>query len=253
MIELDNLCLTFPLRRARLRRKLISGGGTSGGEIIQVNGQPSVAALQGISLELVPGDCIALIGHNGSGKTTLLRTIAGIYEATAGKLKTSGRISTMFSATLSLSDMETGLQNIGYSAVLHGISNQKLVERLAEIVDVCELGPFLNLPVSIYSNGMRARLGLAMAMLTDPEILLVDEALTATDVHFLIKIAEKTGLFGGTNTVSMIATHAREVQEFFCNKAIWLKQGRLKMFGTYKEVSQAYYADAAAPFPVKKD
>lgn len=251
MIKLDDVCLTFPLQRARLRRRLISGGTSSGGEIIYHDGKPYVAALRNISFELKPGDCVALIGHNGSGKTTLLRTIARIYEVSAGTLETQGRISTMFSATLSLSDTETGLQNIRYSAVLHGISNSELEERLTEIVDICELGEYLELPVSMYSNGMRARLGLAMAMLSDPEILLVDEALTATDVHFLINIAKKTGLFGGENSISLIATHAQKIQEFFCNKAIWLEHGQLKMFGDYDEVSRAYNGTSAKQFSSK--
>lgn len=240
MIDVDNISVHLPLRRARLRRKLISGASTSGGEIIYRENLPYVAALQDVILTLRKGDCVALMGHNGSGKTTLLRTIAGIYEPYKGSVFTEGKIATMFSSSLSLSDMETGRQNIEYSSILHHISPDELIRRLPEVIDICELGEFIEVPVSMYSEGMRARLGLAMAILADPDILLIDEAMTMTDAHFLSRIRLKTTLFGGQDNVCVIATHSKEILDSVCNKAIWLKQGRLKQFGDYTEVMQAY-------------
>lgn len=240
MIDLQNVFVYLPLGRARLRRKLISGSGTSGGEIVYLDGSPFIAALQGVTLALEKGDCVALIGHNGAGKTTLLRTIAGIYEPAYGRVFTTGRLATMFSASLSLSDMETGLQNIQFSSILHGLSRSELESRLPEVIDVCELGEFLEIPVSMYSDGMRARLGLAMAVLCQPDILLVDEAMMATDTHFLSSVESKTQLFGGGDKISMIATHSSAILDAICNKAIWLDHGHLKMIGEYNSVQQAY-------------
>lgn len=240
MISLQNVSIHLPLRRARLRRRLISGGGSSGGEIVYDGRLPFVAALQNISLKVHRGDCVALLGHNGSGKTTLLRTMAGIYEPRNGTIEVRGKLATMFSSSLSLSDMETGLQNIEFASILHGIPVEILKKRLPNIIDICELGAFIEIPVSMYSEGMRARLGLAMAIVSKPEILLIDEAMTATDTHFLTKITKKTNLIGGKNTVSIIATHTQEIQKKLCNRAIWLEHGHLKMIGKYGPVRQAY-------------
>ena len=240
MISLNGISMHLPLRRARLRRRLISGSGNSGGEIIYDGNSPFVAALQNISLTINRGDCVALIGHNGSGKTTLLRTLGGIYEPCMGTLAIRGKLATMFSSSLSLSDMETGLQNIYFSAILHGMKSASIEARLSDVIEICGLGAYINVPVSMYSDGMRARLGLAMGIVGQPEILLVDEAMTAIDTHFMISVREKTNLFGGENTVTVIATHAQEIQDLVCNKAIWLDHGYLKMSGDYDVVSKAY-------------
>jgi len=240
MIDLNNTSVHLPLRRARLRRKLISGTSTSGGEIIYRGESPYVAALQHVTLTLKKGDCVALIGHNGSGKTTLLRTMAGIYEPYQGEIITDGKIATMFSSSLSLSDMETGIQNVEYSSILHGISPNELEKRLPEAIDICELGEFIDVPVSMYSEGMRARLGLAMAILAAPDILLIDEAMTTTDAHFLSRVRTKTTLFGGQDNISVMATHSADILDAVCNKAIWLEHGRLKQIGDYNVVSRAY-------------
>jgi len=240
MLQCEQVSVHFPLRRARLRRKMLSGNGQTGGHIITVDGDPYVAALRRIDCLFSPGDCVALIGHNGSGKTTLLRTLAGIYQPVSGRVSRRGCVSTMFSSTLSLSDMETGRQNIGVSAVLHGISRERLEVSMEEIVSLCGLGDFIDVPVAIYSDGMRARLGLAMAIIGNPDILLVDEAMTTTDASFLGSIRAQTRYFGGAETVTVIATHARDITETLCNRALWLDHGEVRRFGDYAAVMEEY-------------
>ncbi len=240
MITLDNLSIHFPLRRARLRRKLLSGRSNSGGEIIYKGKAAFVAALQNFDLEISKGDCIALIGHNGSGKTTLLRTIAGIYEPTFGSCHVRGKVASMFSNTLSLSDMETGLQNIRFSSILHGLTTATSQHQLSDIISLCGLEEYIELPVSMYSEGMKARLGLAMAIVANPDILLIDEAMTTTDINFVKTVSQKTGLFTDKNKVFIIATHARDLLDRYCNKAILLEHGHLKAFGDYETVRQVY-------------
>lgn len=240
MITLDNLSIHFPLRRARLRRKMLSGRGNSGGEIIYKGKTAFVAALQNLNLEINSGDCIALIGHNGSGKTTLLRTLAGIYEPTYGTCSVQGKIASMFSNTLSLSDMETGLQNIHFSFILHGLDPALYKQQLPEIVSLCGIEEYIELPVSMYSEGMKARLGLAMAIIANPDIMLIDEAMTATDINFVKNVSQKTGLFTDKNKVFIIATHARGLLDIYCNKAILLEHGHLKAFGAYSEICEIY-------------
>ncbi|GLQ21977.1 ABC transporter ATP-binding protein [Algimonas porphyrae] len=219
---------------------MLSGSAQTGGRIITIDGAPYVAALQSIDCRFGKGDCVALVGHNGSGKTTLLRTLAGIYQPVTGRVTARGRISTMFSSTLSLSDMETGRQNIGVSAVLHGISPERLAESMGDIVDLCGLGDFIDIPVALYSDGMRARLGLAMAIVGDPDILLVDEAMTTTDARFLASIRARTRYFGGAETVTVIATHSHDITDTLCNRAVWLEHGHLKGFGDYDVIMQQY-------------
>lgn len=242
MLECNRVSIHFPLRRARLRRKMLSGSAQTGGAIITIDGAPYVAALQDVTCKFSKGDCVALIGHNGSGKTTLLRTLAGIYQPVSGRVTRRGRTATMFSSTLSLSDMETGRQNIGVSAVLHGISSEQLAASMDDIVDLCGLGDYIDVPVAIYSDGMRARLGLAMAIVGDPDILLVDEAMTTTDARFLASIRERTRYFGGEETVTVIATHARDLTDTLCNRALWLEHGHLKAYGDYDDIMAQYQA-----------
>ena len=239
-LDARNLHIYLPLRRARLKRRMISGNGTSGGDIAHINGQPYVAALQDINFRLSSGDCVALIGRNGSGKTTLLRTLAGIYELSGGALTTQGNVATMFSSALSLSDLETGRKNIYYSSILHGISTQHIKKRIPEITEICGLGKFIDIPVSMYSDGMRARLGMALAIIATPDIMLIDEAITATDMHFIRSIDEQAQLFSNPEAICVMATHSREIQDRYCNKALWLDRGRLRAYGPYKDIRERY-------------
>lgn len=246
MIATDNVSVYLPLRRARLRRRLISGHGITGGEIIYKGKTPYVAALNDVSFTLNRGDCVALIGKNGSGKTTLLRTLSGIFEPTKGSVSNTGTIATMFSSALSLSDLETGRQNIEFSGVLRGIKPDDLQKDLDRVVEICALGSFLDVAVSMYSDGMRARLGLAMAIIANPDIYLIDEAMTAADTHYIDGVVEQTGLFQNPKGLTVLATHAKEIQDKYCNKAIWLDAGHLKQVGPYAEVRAAYEAFRSA-------
>ncbi len=236
----ENLSILFPLSRTRLKRKFISRGGTVGGDIVYINKTPHIAALKNVNLTCNPGDNVALIGPNGSGKTTLLRTLARIYEPTGGQVACEGTIATLFSSSVSLSDLETGRENIYYASVLRGISNQYLSAQLNNIIEICELGDSIDLPVSMYSEGMKSRLGFAMALIANPDIMLIDEVITTSDIHYLQRVAAQSNFFKNPNGITVIASHATDILDLYCNKALWLDSGEVKAFGLYEDVVAEY-------------
>jgi homopolymeric O-antigen transport system ATP-binding protein len=235
MISLQNLSIHLPLQRARLRRKLIAEGGT-GGEIIETRTGECVAALQNLDLQIKGGCRIALLGRNGAGKTTLLRTLAGVYLPSTGQAEVKGRIATLFSTTLSLSDFETGRQNIQVSGILRGIPQRRIQRLLPEVLKTTGLGPFIDTPLSKYSEGMKARFGFAMAVLAEPDVLLIDEVLNAGDATFLAAARKKITSLSGPDKVLVIASHSETLLGGICDKALWLDRGKLKGFGDFDAI-----------------
>ncbi len=239
VIDLQNLSIHLPLQRARLRRKMLAEGG-NGGRVIQTRSGECVAALRGIDLSIKSGDRIALLGRNGAGKTTLLRTLAGVYLPSTGRAKVTGNVATLFSTTLSLSDYETGRQNIQVSGILRGISQERIKILLPEILKTTGIGELIDLPLSKYSEGMKARLGFAMAILAEPDLLLIDEVLNAGDAIFLSAARKKITSLSGPDKSLIIASHSEELLGSICNKAIWLERGELMSFGDFKSTMQAF-------------
>jgi ABC-2 type transport system ATP-binding protein/lipopolysaccharide transport system ATP-binding protein len=239
IIDLQNLSIHLPIQRTRLRRKMLAEGG-AGGRVIKTKAGECVAALQNISLSINSGDRIALLGRNGAGKTTLLRTLAGVYLPSTGRAHIKGRIATLFSTTLSLSDFETGRQNIQVSGILRGIAQDRIQTLLPDILETTGLGEFIDLPLSKYSEGMKARLGFAMAILAEPDLLLIDEVLNAGDAVFLEAARKKITSLSGPDKSLIIASHSEELLGSICNKALWLDRGSLMGFGDYAATMTAF-------------
>lgn len=239
MIEMDRVTVLFEMRRTRLRRRMLSGGAV-GGVIVSHHGVPYVAALQSVSLRLPPGSRVAVIGANGAGKTTLLRTMAGIYEPQGGTVRRGGRISTLFSNAVVLSDYETGRENLELAALLRGYSPKAMRAQIDRAAEAAGLGSFLDQPLVAYSEGMKTRLGFAVAAMNAPDVMLVDEVLGAGDIDFL-KSARGLfdTLFGASQTVVM-ASHVRSILALFCDQAVWLDHGRLAAFGPFDEIADQY-------------
>ena len=234
IIDLQNLSIHLPIQRTRLRRKMLAEGG-AGGRVIKTKAGECVAALQNIDLKINGGDRIALLGRNGAGKTTLLRTLAGVYLPSTGHTRVTGKVATLFSTTLSLSDLETGRQNIQLSGILRNIPQERIQTLLPDILETTGLGEFIDLPLSKYSEGMKARLGFAMAVLAEPDLLLIDEVLNAGDAVFLEAARKKITSLTGPAKSLIIASHSEELLSSICNKAIWLDRGKLMGFGNYAQ------------------
>lgn len=199
-----------------------------------------IEALKGVSFELEEKHVLGIVGNNGAGKSTLVRTIAGILPPSEGQITINGRVSTLLSLGVGFNRKLTGHENVILGGLAAGYTRDEIEEKFEEISNWTELGDRLEMPVRTYSSGMYSRLAFAVAVHMDPDILIVDEALSTGDARFKAKAVEKmNSLLEGTRTMVLVSHSLATVQEM-CTDAIWLDQGRLLMSGTPDEVIQAY-------------
>lgn len=245
VLDVRNIELDFPTPLLNGKSKAGSKSSTNDPRLTKA-GPGKLRGLDGISFTAKRGDRIGLIGRNGAGKSTLLRTLAGIYQPSAGSCRATGRISTLFSSALGLSAEATGYENIYLGATLLGMNKAAIEEALPDIVAFCELGDFLDLPIRTYSAGMRTRLGFAIATSIRPDILLIDEVFGTGDRHFRAKAKQRIEQVMAKANVLMLASHSDSVIRSMCTKALWLEQGRAKAFGSLDEVLEQYNQDPTA-------
>ena len=201
----------------------------------------AVHAVQGASFVANHGERIALIGHNGAGKSTLLRALAGLMPLSGGAVYSSGETS-LLGVNAALSTSLTGAQNITLGGLALGLSPQEVKEKFDDIVEFSGLGEFINLPMRAYSSGMSARLRFAISIAKIPDILMIDEALSTGDARFRRRSQEKMEeVRDHAGTVFLVSHNAQTVEEF-CDRAIWLEQGRVVEDGPVSEVLPRYTA-----------
>lgn len=221
-------------------RRSIATFGTGGNILRNDDEQIIVQALRYVSFEIHHGDRVALVGRNGSGKSTLLKVLAGITQPVTGELEVSGDISTLFNPG-SIMDMElTGYENISFAGNLLGLSNGQIEKLIPEIEEFTELGDYLRMPIRTYSAGMLVRLSFALATAKRADILLLDEALSAGDAHFMKKAEERAFSFYDDSSILVLASHSNALLRDLCNKAIWLHSGQIRMKGEIEEVLSVY-------------
>jgi ABC-type polysaccharide/polyol phosphate transport system ATPase subunit len=206
----------------------------------KVNPRFTVNALDGISLQLHEGDRFGVIGHNGAGKSTLLKTIAGVYPPMRGRCNVEGRISSLFEVTLGFEPDASGWDNIAYRGYLQGETPTTIKRRLKSIADFSELGDYLDMSVRYYSTGMAMRLAFSIATAIEPEILLVDETLTAGDMAFQKKAAERIQQMVDNARIVVLASHDLNVLQDLTDRCLWIDHGRTLMIGPTDEVIDAY-------------
>ncbi len=231
-IELDQVSVAFPVYTAgnrSLKKTMLAA--TTGGRIGSDAKHVVVQALDQISLRVSDGDRLALIGHNGAGKTTLLRVLAGIYEPRVGTLKVQGRVTPMFDISLGIDPDSTGYENIILRGLYLGLTRAEIMARRDSVADFTELGAFLDFPVRTYSAGMQARLAFAMATCIEPEILLLDEGISAGDANFMDKANERLDQFINKAGILVLASHSSELVRRLCNKAVVMEHGRIVWSG----------------------
>ena len=248
IVCLDGVSVVFPVYQAGSRslKKRVLFHSSAGNIGRDAKDHLVIAALSDISLSLTVGDRVALIGANGAGKTTLLRTMAGIYEPVRGQVRTRGRISPMFDINLGIDGDLNGFDNIRVRALLLGLQPAEIERRLLEIAEFTELGDYLDMPVRTYSAGMILRLSFAVATCFEPEILLMDELILAGDAHFLSKAEVRIQSFIERASVLVLASHSLELTKRWCNKGIWLDQGRIREFGPIEPVIEKYQGFVSA-------
>jgi ABC-type polysaccharide/polyol phosphate transport system ATPase subunit len=212
-----------------------------------VNPVMEVRALQDVSLRFTEGDRVGVIGGNGAGKSTLLRLLAGIYSPTRGRRLVRGRISSLFELSLGFEMEASGRQNILYRGYLQGETPRSMRAKMKEIADFCELGKYLDIPVRFYSAGMQVRLAFSIATTIKPEILLVDEVLSAGDMAFQAKARRRMRDMMSRAKIMVVVSHDLENLAAVCDTGVWLHQGRVRMIGSMRSVIDAYKAQNAEP------
>jgi len=206
--------------------------------------------LSAFDLTVGRGSTVALIGANGSGKSTVLRLIAGIYIPSEGEIRTRGRIAAVVELGMGLHPELTGSENIHLYGTILGMSRSETRARFSEIVDFAGIGDFIHVPLKYYSSGMLSRLAFSIAMATDPDILLLDEALAVGDQAFRERCNERIAerLNGGAAVI--LVSHDLDVVRRHASEVIWLEAGRIRMRGEANEVVDAYLASVSGAEPV---
>ncbi|NHM28240.1 ABC transporter ATP-binding protein [Desulfofundulus sp. TPOSR] len=197
-------------------------------------------ALKSINLTVPRGTTVGLIGRNGSGKSTLLKVISRILYPTEGEVRVKGRVSTLLELGAGFHPDFTGRENIFLNASILGLTRREIKERLDDIITFAELGDFIDNPVRNYSSGMYMRLGFAVAVHVDPEILLIDEVLAVGDLAFQEKCLARIRELQGQGKTIIFVTHAPKQVAELCNLAVWLDRGEIRMQGPAAEVARAY-------------
>ena len=184
-------------------------------------------ALNGIDLQLNPGEVVGILGPNGAGKSTLLRLVGGIYKPDRGAVVTKGRITLLAGYGLGFSPGLSGRENIFFSGGLLGMTTKELDEREEEIIEFSGLGNFIDSPLWTYSSGMRARLGFSIACFSNPDILLLDEVLSVGDSSFKKKSKAKIKEMVRSEMTVMIISHDLNTLQDLCDRLIYIENGRV--------------------------
>jgi ABC-type polysaccharide/polyol phosphate transport system ATPase subunit len=247
LIELDDISLLFRVRchgRISLKEYLVHGMFYRAKRTTL-----EVLALDRISLRIAEGDRVGIIGANGAGKSTLLKLLAGVYPPTSGSRRVHGRISSLFDIALGFEQDATGWENMAYRGYLQGETPQTLRPKVQMIAEFSELGEFLNMPVRYYSAGMMVRLAFSIATAIEPEILLVDEVLSAGDVAFQSKARQRMRELMSNAQAVVVVSHDMASLARLCDRVIWLDHGAVRMDGPTDEVTAAYVQQATGGPP----
>jgi ABC-type polysaccharide/polyol phosphate transport system ATPase subunit len=200
-------------------------------------------ALDDVSLTVPKGQTLGVIGRNGSGKSTLLKLVAGITKPSTGTVKVEGRVSALIELGAGFHPEISGRENVFINGIMLGLTKREVARRFDEIVEFAEMKEFIDAPVKTYSSGMYMRLGFAVAIHVDPEVLLVDEVLAVGDEGFTHKCLDKFAEFKRRGRTILLVTHSLGLVERFCDEALWLDRGRIKGSGDPKRIVGAYITD----------
>jgi ABC-type polysaccharide/polyol phosphate transport system ATPase subunit len=205
----------------------------------------TIRALDGLNLIINEGDRLGLIGHNGAGKSTLLKVLARVYEPTSGFIRVEGRVSPLFNLAPGWDPEDTGYENIMNCGLFLGMTPDEVRRKTQEIAEVTELGSYLELPTRTYSAGMTLRLAFSIATAIDPEILILDEGLSAGDASFAAIAEARINSLLSRSRILVMASHSIELLKNWCNRAILLERGRIVSLGTVPEVAEFYRSRSA--------
>ena len=197
-------------------------------------------ALEGIDLEIERGATLGVLGRNGAGKSTLLQIISGVTQPTVGDVRVDGRLTAIFGLGSGFNPEFTGRENVMLNGLILGIEHDEMLERFEEIADFAEIGEFIDQPIKTYSSGMKARLGFAVAANVEPEILVLDEALSTGDAAFKKKALQRMYDLRDSGTTVLFVSHSLGMVRRFCTEAVLIHNGHLVTSGDPETVVTEY-------------
>jgi ABC-type polysaccharide/polyol phosphate transport system ATPase subunit len=223
-----------------LKSALLSGRG-----LRDLRPDETLMALKNVSFDVAAGRTFGIVGRNGSGKSTMLKLIAGIGKPTIGTVVVNGRVSALIELGAGFHPEISGRENVYINGMMLGLSKREVAARFGEIVEFAELQDFIDAPVKAYSSGMYMRLGFAVAIHVDPDVLLVDEVLAVGDEAFTHKCLDKFAEFRRRGRTVLLVTHSLDLVSRFCDEALWLDAGVVREQGDPRRVIDAYLLDVA--------
>lgn len=197
-------------------------------------------ALSGISFDVPPGEGFGVVGENGAGKSTLLKILAGVTSPTSGRLAMNGKVASILELGSGFHPEFTGRQNLRLNAAMLGLSEEETELRTPDIIAFSELGSFIDQPVKTYSTGMAMRLGFSIATQVDPDVLIIDEALSVGDGYFQKKCMDRLLLFIERGGTLLFCSHAMYYVSAFCQRSLWLRNGRVEALGATNDVVREF-------------
>lgn len=204
-------------------------------------------ALADINLQIRRGESVGIVGQNGAGKSTLLKIIAGTLKPSRGRMKIAGRVSAMLELGTGFNPQRSGRENVMIGGLCLGISRQEIEARFDDIVAFAELGDWIDQPVRTYSTGMAMRLAFAVATAVDPDIMIVDEAISVGDARFQKKCFGRFEEMRARGVTILLVTHWADLLEMICDRGIYLKDGRVEADGPPKDIVARYNEDLFGP------
>ena len=197
-------------------------------------------AMRNVSFEIRRGETVGILGRNGAGKSTLLKMITGVLTPTSGSIEVNGKIASLLELGAGFNPEMTGLENIYLNGTLMGFTKEEMDKKIDNIIAFADIGEFIYQPAKMYSSGMYARLAFAVSINIEPDILIVDEALSVGDIKFQIKCVNKFKELQEKGITILFVSHDIFTVRSFCNKAVWLHNGTVKEVGDVTEVSANY-------------
>ncbi len=253
-LTVDDISLRFPLYSKAQIQSYQNGDELDERIIMSPKGRIlGIQALSNISFDLKSGDRLAVIGANGSGKTTLLQVISEIILPDSGHVYVEGRSTNLININLGIQPGASAHRNITLRGLAAGRTIKEIEDKRNEIIEFSELNEFINMPVETYSAGMKMRLNFAIATAFEPEILILDEWLSAGDISFKEKATARMGQFVEKAGILVLASHSKKMLMDNCERAIWIDNGKIRnvgdvetLWGEYAKEVHAQRAEAAA-------
>ncbi|MFL6195202.1 MAG: ABC transporter ATP-binding protein [Thermoanaerobaculia bacterium] len=232
---------TLPGDRLRTLKSALVGRSLASG----LTPEESITALEEVDFTVHRGEAFGVIGGNGSGKSTLLKMVAGMLKPTTGRITVAGRVAALIELGAGFHPEISGRENVFINGAVLGLTRKQIERRYDEIVEFSGLGDFMEEPVKNYSSGMYVRLGFAVAVHTDPDVLLVDEVLAVGDEAFAHRCLRRIEELLATGKTLLLVSHSLDLVEGVCDRVLWLDNGRQRLVGEPRRVIDAYRQEVA--------